>query len=89
MPEAPKVINQQEVSVFQKATVAKVSEKHTPTRPIIEEGGYAIINHNEEEDDHPNEKKRTGSVDTEEEEPPVRYSNESVVNDSNSLSTSN
>ena len=54
MPEAapPKVVHQ-EVSVFQKATVAKVSEKHVSNRPIIVEGGFAIINHNEDEDERP------------------------------------
>ena len=84
MPEAATKV---EVSVFQKAPVGKVSEKHTSNRPIIVEGGYAVINH-DDEDDRP--KKRAGSVDTDEgEEPPVRFSNESVVNDVNSLSTSN
>jgi len=54
VPEAAaKVIVNQEVSVFQKAAVTKVSEKHVSNRPIIVEGGFAIINHNEDEDDRP------------------------------------
>jgi hypothetical protein len=83
----PEAASKVEISVFQKAPVAKVSEKHTSNRPIIVESGYAVINH-DDEDDRP--KIRKGSVDTEEgEEPPVRFSNESVVNDVNSLTTSN
>ncbi len=52
VPEAATKVVQEPVSVFQKATVAKVSEKHAANRPIIVEGGYAVIN-NDEEDDRP------------------------------------
>ncbi len=53
------------------------------------EGGYALVNNPDDDEDNENGKKRTGSVDTEEDEPPVRYSNESLVNEGYSLSTSN
>ena len=49
VPEAATKVVQEPVSVFQKATVAKVSEKHTANRPIIVEGGYAVINNDEED----------------------------------------
>lgn len=82
-------VTQEEFPVFQKASVTKVSEKHVSNRPINMEGGYAVIDHPDEEEDNQYGKKRTGSVETEEDEPPIRYSNESVVNEGYSLSTSN